>query len=198
MRGLEPGSPAPEFILFTSLAYGFWSVLPGLQDAPGHQVESNGSLGWAGKEKGQARSQVWEGASQPAPVLAQQKCSLVPATPIPMVRQMEGADSGRGQGPGPEQAKGRAGGSRWRQREQKVSGQDRSPGCSSALGASVSLSVMWWKEGHALIGSYFHGVALGKCQACLCLNFFLCQMGLISKSDCFWVDHQDRVRLRSA
>lgn len=109
-----------------------------------------------------------------------------------------GCDSSRGQGPGPEQAKGQAGGSRWRQRKQRVNGQDRSPGCSSALGASVSLSVTWWTEGHALIGSYFHGVTLGKCQACLCLNFFICPMGLINKSDCFWVDHQDRVRSCSA
>lgn len=120
----------------------------------------------AGREKGQARSQLLCRLSRNVPECLPRR--------FPVVRQTEGADSGRAQGRGPEQAKGQAGGFRWRQSKQRVSGQDRSPGGSSALGASVSLTVTWWREGHALIGPHFHGVTLGKCQACLCLNFFIC------------------------
>lgn len=69
-QGREPGGPALEFAPITSLLQGFWSVLPGLQDAPGCgcQMEGRESLGWA-QSQGQARLNL------PAPGQAPQKCA---------------------------------------------------------------------------------------------------------------------------
>ena len=153
--GFEPRTPAPEFDLFTSLLPGFRSVLPGLQDALGRGsqgVGAGGSRGRPGARGGRAqfyRLLRWLPRIVPK----------VPATPIPAVRQMVVLTAA---GFPAQDGEGRAGSSGLWQRKQRMN-RVRTRAWVVTLGGQASPSFP----------------VCGKCQACLCLGFFVGQMGLM-------------------
>ena len=145
-----------------------------------------------------SRARPGAGTGLPAPVLVDSDVPGVPAALVCAQAELVAAGlSARGGGPGAGVGAGRGPG--WRLKalaeETGTTGMGLEPWSQPwvtnlpSQNLSFPLCNVVVGEGPALKGFRSHGVVLGKCQACPCLSFLICRMGLMS--GCLRVDRQD-------